>query len=776
MNKKSHEVDIDIGEFIETLKHYRNTIFFVFLSVFIVGMVVIYFSPSVYSSNSTLLTASEQSSQDIMMQQLMEGAVGASESSPDTSSEIAILKSKRLIYPVLKKLGYETRFFAKKHFKKVEFYGNSAPFVLKDLNITNPKILGNKIQITPLNKGLYRLKIEQSFLKRLTSSESDSIEHDKIYRFGERIETPFLTWKLEMRKGFDYGDYSDYVISLNSVQGIYKGVQNKFSASKGEGSILVLKFEDNVPLRTQGFLNTLLDDYLRYHLDIKTQDTSQVLAFIDKRLKEIGKKLQVSQGNLQRFKSAESMIDVPSQVKELITKISKLNAELSNLQLKKREVDMLVNRFSGNSAFRLDFAAPTEDPALTNMLNSLKTKQLELQDLQQRYSSIHPSVKSARMQIKVAKGQVVNYISSLQKQLASKISSVKNTLAKYDKKLRSYPGTQEKFVNLNRDYGVNEKLYSFLLAKQAELSINRASTMLDTKIIDRAEYPDKIKPKIPLMFAATIILGLILGIIVAIFRAFLDKKIHTVKQVEALSNTPVYGVIPKLLPNKTAGLEVLSDPKGVYAEAMRTVRTNISFATAARSSSIILVTSSIPGEGKTTIASNLAAISAYAQHKTIIVNTDMRKARLYQVLGVSRRRGMSTLLSGRHSLEEVIQKTEHENLDVICAGPVPPNPSELIASNRMNETLNELSEIYEYIIIDSAPLGLVTDAKLLIPLSTVTLMTCRADYADKELIKEFDKMIEQLDLKDTSVGIILNGVETARLSYGYYGDYGKYGE
>jgi hypothetical protein len=274
MSKTNHEVDIDIGEFFQVLKHYRNTIFFVFLSVFMVGMIVIYFAPSAYSSNSTLLSATEKNSQDAMMMQLLEGAVGGTEGGADTSSEIAILKSKRLIYPVLKKLGYETRFFAKKYWKKVEFYGKSAPFVLKDLNITNSKILGKKIQITPLNKGLYRMELEQSFLKRMTSSESEYIVHDKIYRFGEKIETPFLTWKLEMTKGFDYGSYSDYVISLNTVQGIYKGVQKKFSASKGEGSILELKFEDNVPLRTQGFLNTLLDDYLRYHLDIKTQDTS----------------------------------------------------------------------------------------------------------------------------------------------------------------------------------------------------------------------------------------------------------------------------------------------------------------------------------------------------------------------------------------------------------------------------------------------------------------------------------------------------------------------
>lgn len=777
MNEKSHEVDIDIGEFFETLKHYRYTIFFVFLSVFVAGITVIYFAPSAYSSNATLLSASEKSSQDTMLQQMMEGgAAGGAEGGPDISSEVAILKSKRLIYPVLKKLGYETRFFAKKHLKKVEFYGNSAPFALEDLNITDPKVYGKAIHITPLNETNYRMEIKQGILKRMIDSGDKPVVLDKIYHFDEKAETPFLTWKLKKKKGFDYSAYSDYVISLNVVQNIYKGVQKKFSASKGEGNMIDLKFQDNVPLRTQGFINTLLDDYLRYHLSLKTQDTSQVLAFIDKRLKEIGKKLQISQESLQRFKSKESMIDVPTQVKSLISKTSALNVELANLQLKKQEVDLLVNRFAGNSAFRLDFAAPTEDPALTNMINSLKTKQLELQDLQQRFSSIHPHVKSARMQIKVAKGQVVNYISSLQRQLESKISSVEKTLSEYDEKLRSFPGTEERFVNLNRDYGVNEKLYSFLLAKQAELSINRASTLLDTKIVDRAEYPDKIKPKIPLMFAATIILGLILGVIVAIFRAFMDKKIHTVKQVEALTDTPIYGVVPKLPPNKTSGLEVLSDPKGVYAEAMRTVRTNISFATSARKSSIILVTSSIPGEGKTTIASNLAAITAYAQHKTIIVNTDMRKARLYQVLGVSRRRGVSTLLSGRHTLDEVIQKTEHENLDVICSGPVPPNPSELISSNRMSEALDELSDIYEYIIVDSAPLGLVTDAKLLIPKSTVTLMTFRADYADKAMINEFDKMIRHLDLEDTSVGIILNGVETAKLSYGYYGDYGKYGE
>ena len=203
-------------------------------------------------------------------------------------------------------------------------------------------------------------------------------------------------------------------------------------------------------------------------------------------------------------------------------------------------------------------------------------------------------------------------------------------------------------------------------------------------------------------------LGMILGVSQAFLRNFMNDKIQSKNDIESLTTLPIYGILPTLKQN-IIKIEVFKDPKSPFAESYRSLRTNLQFSRKENQANVILVTSTIAGEGKSTTAANLGAIFQMADYRSIVINLDLGKPTLHHYFNVDNSSGMSTYLSGKNSIGEIIQSTQYENLDIIASGPIPPNPSELILTDKLDKLLDDLREVYDYIFIDSAPLGLVTD-------------------------------------------------------------------
>jgi len=240
--------------------------------------------------------------------------------------------------------------------------------------------------------------------------------------------------------------------------------------------------------------------------------------------------------------------------------------------------------------------------------------------------------------------------------------------------------------------------------------------------------------------------------------------IKSKSELEDLTNLPIYGILPEVK-KKNIKIEVLADPKSPYAESHRSLRTNLQFTQNKNKAHVILITSTIMGEGKSTTVANLSAIFNLAGYKCVVINLDLRKPTLHKFFNVDNSIGMSTYLSGRSKIEDIISPTEYENLDVITSGPIPPNPSELIMTDKMQELIDALKEEYDYIFIDSAPLGLVTDTMNLMPYADINLIIFRENYALKSFAKDLNSLVERHDLKH--IGIVLNGSDMSSGSYGY---------
>jgi capsular exopolysaccharide synthesis family protein len=348
-------------------------------------------------------------------------------------------------------------------------------------------------------------------------------------------------------------------------------------------------------------------------------------------------------------------------------------------------------------------------------------------------------------------------------------------LARLEKKLKSLPKQEQDYIGLERNFLFNEKFYTYLMEKKTETEIKKAATINKNRILDTALLPkEPIKPKRKLIIAIGVILGLILGVVLAFIRAAFNNTIKEESDVKENTKAPLAGVIPKYKTiNDERRLIVLDAPKSPEAEAFRNIRTNLQFMLKSKSHNIISITSTIAKEGKTSITANLAGTLHLLKKKTIILSLDLRKPTLHKIFELSNTKGISSYLSGEHKKEEVIRKTKFTYIDVIPSGPIPPNPNELIASEELSQLIDELKEEYDYVLLDTPPIGLVADTKVIVQHSNLTLYVIRADYSKKEFLNLVNELYEKDKM---NLAIVLNGVKVSKRGYGYgYGSGYGYG-
>ena len=346
-----------------------------------------------------------------------------------------------------------------------------------------------------------------------------------------------------------------------------------------------------------------------------------------------------------------------------------------------------------------------------------------------------------------------------------------------ERQIQYLPIKEKKIVNIKRGYEVSSSMYNYLLKKKTESELLIVSTLSDYKVVEKAHTISKpIKPKRTLMMVASPLAGLLVGIILAVIFQGFNTKINSKEELENLGDYPLLGVVPELN-KKSVQLEVYSEKNSPFTESYRTLRSYLPVKDEEGLAKVVLLTSIEANEGKTTITANLGAITQMAGYKSIILNLDLRKPNLHAYFGLKNNRGMSSYLSGEDTIQDIIFATKYTNLHIITSGPIPENPAELILSSRLTELLDILKRRYDYIFIDSAPVGLVSDTIHLMKLSDLNLVVFREGKAEKSFVSILENISEKNNLKN--IGFILNhsSKKNSKDAYGYgygYGyDYGK---
>lgn len=605
----------------------------------------------------------------------------------------------------------------------------------------------------------------------------------KTYSLNEKIELPFLSIKVIQDLNNLNNLNKEYFIKFsdfNATVAKYKDVDVETDV-KG-GSIIKIAKAGTNKARLVDFLNATVNILKKRQLDSKNQFATNTIRFIDSTLVDVEKQMNQAEGELKDFRKDKNVYMLEGGGEALTTKLSEYDVQKDIVNRKLAYYNLLKNYLEKNNDYS-KLPAPTvagiEDPNIIGNVSRL----IELSKLRSEKAYIVKNEKLFKdfdVEMDAVKKVLLNNIASSKSALQIDLSMLSRNIANAESTISRLPEQQQDLVKYTRQFNLKDNIYTTFLEKRAEADIIRASNLSDIEFIDPAKNMGDglIGPKTGVNYILALLVGLGIPFIIVFIKTLLDNSIHTTDDIEKLTRIPIIGVIGKN--TEVGNLAVFDKPKSAIAESFRGIRSSLQFIYKKQKiegPKIVMLTSSISGKGKTFCAMNLATVFAMSGKRTVIVGLDLRKPKLFDDFKVDNITGAVNYLIGQKRLEEIVQKTHIDNLDIITSGPIPPNPAELIISETMNELINELKQIYDYIILDTPPVGLVSDALELTQFCDATLYITRQGVTKKGMLSVVNEKHKRSELHNIS--IILNDFQN-KSKYGYnynYGyGYGNYSE
>jgi tyrosine-protein kinase Etk/Wzc len=565
-----------------------------------------------------------------------------------------------------------------------------------------------------------------------------------------------------------------YQFSIYSKEILIAKIRQNMTVQNPEFTqILKVTLKDVIPDRAVMILDTLNRVYADNKLKSKFDLNERTIAYIDRQLNEITFSLKSIEDTMQTYKERKSIINLDWQQTDFLGKISAYDRERSQKQLEisaMKDLEKYIIEDKDPQFLPPNVFVFEKSGFMTTSVMDLYNKQIELNKMYNVAKEGNPLIADLRSSIKKTKQDLLIYIHNTRKATEQQIASINREIVDYINEAKLIPGKQRDVLNIQRKAAVNEQLYNFLLERKASTKIARASIVPDVKIVEAPRFggvdsPDK--KKIQQQFISV---GLLVSFLIVFIRFAYFSRIKTVEHLKEVTDLPLVGVLPMLQNKKTEGLVVDEEPNSTIAEAFRSLRTNLQYANVDVNAKTYLVTSFLPGEGKTFTSSNLAVLLAKSGKRTILIELDLHKPKVYKRFNlVAPAKGITTFVTGQDSFEEILSETQVPNLYCIYAGPVPPNPSEFVLSEKLKGLLERARAEYDYVIIDTPPAGLLSDAVYLIQFCDASIFVLNTRTSSKKVINFLEGIIESNKL--TNVLLLLNGVVRTSRRY-YYSGYG----
>ncbi len=581
-----------------------------------------------------------------------------------------------------------------------------------------------------------------------------------------------------------------FTLVLKPFNNVVLDLREAVQASEvGKGTnIIRLSYQDIDPVLASEIVNTLATVYLDRNVVLKTEEARKSVEFIRQQLDEVRELLDDAERSLQDYKRESGIVRLDAEAEALIERVTLADKEKSAVRLHARQADFAIKALQEAIGDGKAYAPSSllDDPVLAELAKELARLEVERRGLMADFTTAHPAVQQLNGKIAEAQKRMLVTYQSLQRGLKLRIADLDQEIARFEKELKLLPEAEQQLARLTRLATVNADIYTFLLQKHEEARIARAATISSINIIDPAIVPDKpVKPSKKKNLLLALIVGSMAGIGVAFFMEYLDDTVKDAESAKQILGVPVLSVIPYIgLQN---GVEESSDeeikrtlithlePRSPAAEAFRTLRTGIHFSSVNEKKQVLLVTSSFPGEGKTTVAANLAETMAKTGSRVLLVGCDLRRPSLHTIFDQPRSPGLTEILIGDVDIDAAIHKTGINKLDFISAGLTPPNPAELIGSRQMGEVVGSVKGEYDTIILDAPPILAVTDAALLSEHADMILVVLEAGRVQIRALQRMKEIVGSLQAR--VAGMVLNDKTGKGMEYySYYRDrYGKYG-
>lgn len=772
--QSTDEQSIDIKQLIYIcLSHWYLFVIFVVLAL-AVGFVINRYKPSVYQTSGTVLIKSDQTFDPTsLMTNLNTGK-------SNVENEIAILRSYSLAERTIKKMNLEVTYSEKGRVSIVELY-KTAPFTV-EFDRSVPQAVGLTYEITGFNSETLSLHGTSEFLTKYDyvlcqTLQSSPLKVDIITdcKQGEWIDNGYNRFRIVLNENYnpERDNTRKLFFRLNSYPSLVKQLSSyTVSATSKQSSVVSIVMNGSNPAKIVEFTNMLMNEYVNRGLEKKNMVSENTIRFIDEELTGIQESLGSAESELKEFRTQNDLMNLDMQATQIYNNLQALERERAemtvNVKIYKRLQDYIKEQIDDPENLAAPSTMGIADPLLNQLVRDLVTLSQTKATQLLTQTEQHPQIVKLNEQIVTTKKTLLETINNLVINADMSLDEINKRIAKAVSETKVLPEKQQQLINYQRNFNFNDETYKYLMQRRAEAQILKASNTPDNEVLDvaRLERTVRIAPRTSMNYLIALILGLLIPAVYLFLKDFFNVSISDRKDVEKLTSYPIVGQVAQT--NSKDPLVVVNSPKSPIAESFRSIRTNVEFITQGKNQSTILVTGDMQSIGKTFNAINVASIYALYGKKTVLLGFDLRKPKLFKEFGLNNNIGLSSFLSNKEPFDSIIQSTTAiPSLDIITSGPIPPNPAELIASEKCDELFKLLRERYDYIIIDTPPVGLVTDAFLLMKHSDVNLFIVRQGVTNKNI---FGTIIKDMESRGLKMSIVLNGIQTNK-GYGY--GYGK---
>lgn len=751
--KKLANQDIDYQKIIKIIWSRWYWIAACVLISLVISYIRLWYTPPVYSTSASLKFDEKKSEITELLK-----VSNIYDRNNKVQSETYVIQSAPVLINAISSLDYKISYYLKGRVRSTEMYPN-IPYPIEI--IFQDTINFNRELFNIKNIGPKQFEL---------SHQVGEKNIEKIYNYGDTIRQHGLTFRIKFSSAANGSLYS---FKFNSKEDFLGRVSSGLSMREaGKGSnVLMLTQTDANSVFCADILNAILKEYVYYDGYQRSLAASQTIEFIDGQLKFLSDQVHRSGEALEQFKQRNKIVDISTNTSSSASKLTEQESQKSALKLEQLAISQLEQQISNNKDnvnlnFNLESSVGGFLSGLIGQLNGL------IVDRSKKLNQFTPNsqpIQEIDDQISEIKKAIIRNIRSARDRNEQSQRYINNQIALVQQNLTTLPSAERDFVNLQSNFNINQKVFSYLSEKKLEAQISKAAVVPGSTIVNVASPGWMISPVPNKFYSSGLFFGLITGLGLILLIRLINPYIYDKETVESLTNTPIIGIIrkfPNYIDQDNRQILSLEQPKSIFSESVRSVRTNLSFLASEKKSKVICITSEIAGEGKSFVTVNLASTLALIEKRVILIAADLRRSKLHKTFNVNNNKGLSDYLSNQENLEDIIIKTDVEALDFIPSGTIPPNPSELLHTDKMKALIIKLSESYEFILIDTAPVGLVSDAIPIIRQADINLFVIRSGVSRYNAATIPDRITKEYGL--TNGVVVLNAFDDDALHSRYY--------
>lgn len=788
-NAAERERQINFGElWFKVIEKWYLFAICVVLALVVAFFVNRYAAPK-YEATASLLIKTNND----MMSNLGMGTMFMRTGNEDFQNAIGTIQSYTVTKQTLKAMNMYVSYYQKLNFRYNDIYTDS-PFEVM-LDITKPQPTGLVLEVQMLDNTKYELTYAARSNVSVYDYVKDEILDKKInvpkrevvVKFGEWYNKDGMRFKVipKQEKWSENNLKIPYAFSINNLDALANAYNStKIDLINKEASIVKISSRNGNPKIAMDFVNKLCEVYIDQTFEEKNYLNVATINFVNEQILAISDSLSTAEARKESFKEANNTLNLTNDGQYLYQKSNDLQEQRALEYAKQQYYNYLTNYISV-AAIDEGVASPSavgvNDPVLTTLVGKLSESIIEYKTSLAKSKDKNPKVKELKITIETIRKQINESLKNIKEASNMNMRELQRQQNELQTAINKLPATERNMINIERQFKFNDEIYSFLYQKRADAEIAKNAALPDHKIIDKAHVAAKVYPRTAMNFLIAILLGLAIPAAYIFFKFWTKDTVDSKDDLQKISQNPILGYIPSF-PEGSNPMMVFNRPKSQITEAYRTIRTNIKYVLGTNDDEkkdgvgkTILITSSMPTEGKSLTSINIASVFSITKNRTLIMECDLRKPRLHKTFGLDPNKGITSYYIGKTTLDDLVQHTEFDNFDVVCVGQVPPNPSEIIDSDKMKELIEELKKRYDYIILDTPPVNLIADAQTLAKQVDVVLYVVRLGVTSASILTT--ALVEMEQRSQVKVNFILNGLDNVMQKYGYgkgYG-YGGYG-